>query len=421
MALRKEDSRGRRRSRSRDRRVSVDNRRCSVGNRRMATAGNHRRTAQGRSASRVRTAGGQQSIVRGVRTQRRVAASRAAVEPLDEERQRSSTNSLIKEQNAAQRWFQVVKQEDVRGVRQQYAIDLQQYRRPGGKYEVFNRVESEGLGLNRYEDVQLLDHSRVVLRRAGGIDYIHASHVHGGPFPMICTQGPLDRTIGHFWTMVAENNCAVIVQLCQYVEDGRRKCADYFPQGRSTKFGNVTVEQVSQTQESPSNPHVKRTLFNVALRADKPIEVAHFRFDGWPDHDVPDNPASFRQFRLAILRQAIEKKCTVLIHCSAGVGRTGTYAAIEIAIRNLIQNDHLIQMSTVYRAVRNQRERAIQTDLQYLFLHRAVIDAAVVAGKLEQATVEPFLAEYEKVVKRKRREAAEQYDKHKAEHDAKKN
>nr|CAD2176572.1 unnamed protein product [Meloidogyne enterolobii] len=178
---------------------------------------------------------------------------------------------------------------------------------------------------------------------------------------------------------------------------------------------------MSQTQESPSNPHVKRTLFNVALRADKPIEVAHFRFDGWPDHDVPDNPASFRQFRLAILRQAIEKKCTVLIHCSAGVGRTGTYAAIEIAIRNLIQNDHLIQMSTVYRAVRNQRERAIQTDLQYLFLHRAVIDAAVVAGKLEQATVEPFLAEYEKVVKRKRREAAEQYEKHKAEHDAKKN
>uniref|UniRef100_A0A915LGM2 Uncharacterized protein n=1 Tax=Meloidogyne javanica TaxID=6303 RepID=A0A915LGM2_MELJA len=292
----------------------------------MATAGNHRRTAQGRSASRGRTAGGQQSMVRGVRTQRRVAASRAAVEPLpDEERQRSSTNSLIKEQNAAQRWFQVVNQEDVRGVRQQYAIDLQQYKRPGGKYEAFNQMESEALGLNRYEDVQLLDHSRVVLRRAGGIDYIHASH------------------------------------------------------------------------------------------------VAHFRFDGWPDHDVPDNPASFRQFRLAILRQAIEKKCTVLIHCSAGVGRTGTYAAIEIAIRNLIQNDHLIQMSTVYRAVRNQRERAIQTDLQYLFLHRAVIDAAVVAGKLEQATVEPFLAEYEKVVKRKRREAAEQYEKHKAEHDAKKN
>ena len=230
MAPRKEDSRGRRRSRSRDRRVSVDNRRCSVGNRRMATAGNHRRTAQGRSASRGRTAGGQQSMVRGVRTQRRVAASRAAVEPLpDEERQRSSTNSLIKEQNAAQRWFQgdffwilqiflknwfvflylVVNQEDVRGVRQQYAIDLQQYKRPGGKYQAFNRVESEALGLNRYEDVQLLDHSRVVLKRAGGIDYIHASHVDGGPFPMICTQGPLDRTIGHFWTMVAENNCAV--------------------------------------------------------------------------------------------------------------------------------------------------------------------------------------------------------------------
>lgn len=66
----------------------------------------------------------------------------------------------------------------------------------------------------------------------------------------------------------------VIVQLCQYVEDGRRKCADYFPQGKSTKFGNVTVEQISQTQESPSNPHVKRTLFNVALRGNEPKEVS---------------------------------------------------------------------------------------------------------------------------------------------------
>nr|CAD2143597.1 unnamed protein product [Meloidogyne enterolobii] len=319
------------------------------------------------------------------------------------------------ERTAVQQWFRVVNQEDVRGVRQQYAMDLQHYRRPGGKNQAFNRVESEALGLNRYEDVKLLDHSRVVLRTAGGIDYIHASHVNGGPFPMICTQGPLDRTVGHFWTMVAENNCAVIVQLCQYVEDGRRKCADYFPQGKSTKFGNVTVEQMSQTQESPSNPHVKRTLFNVALRGNEPIAVTHFRFDGWPDHDVPDNPASFCQFRQEVSKQARSKGCTVLIHCSAGVGRTGTYAAIEIAIRNLIQNDHLIQMSTVYRDVRDQRERAIQTDLQYLFLHRAVIDAAVVAGKLEQATVEPFLAEYEKVVKRKRREAAEQYEKHKAE------
>ncbi|CAK5010500.1 unnamed protein product [Meloidogyne enterolobii] len=260
----------------------------------------------------------------------------------------------------------VINQDEVRIVRQQYALDLQQYRRPGGTYQAFNRIESESLGLNRYEDVQLLDHSRVILKSSGGIDYIHASHVKGGPFPMICAQGPVDRTIGHFWTMVAENNCAVIVQLCQYVEDGRRKCADYFPQGKSTNYGNVTVEQRGQTKESPSNPHVKRTLFNVALRGEKPMDVAHFRFDGWPDHDVPDNPTSFRQFRLAILRQAIEKKCTVLIHCSAGVGRTGTYAAIEIAIRNLIQNDHLIQMSTVYRAVRNQRERAIQTDLQVL-------------------------------------------------------
>uniref|UniRef100_A0A915NVK3 Tyrosine-protein phosphatase domain-containing protein n=1 Tax=Meloidogyne floridensis TaxID=298350 RepID=A0A915NVK3_9BILA len=321
MAPRKEDSRGRRRSRSRDRRVSVDNRRCSVGNRRMATAGNHRRTAQGRSASRGRTAGGQQSMVRGVRTQRRVAASRAAVEPLPDERQRSSTNSLIQEQNAAQRWFQVINQEDVRGVRQQYAIDLQQYKRPGGKYEAFNRVEGEALGLNRYEDVQLLDHSRVVLRRAGGIDYIHASHVHGGPFPMICDRSALPVRRG--W---AE-------KMCRLLSPGE-------------------IDQIWQRHSGTNEPDAG---------------VAHFRFDGWPDHDVPDNPASFRQFRLAILRQAIEKKCT------------------------------------------------------YLFLHRAVIDAAVVAGKLEQATVEPFLAEYEKVVKRKRREAAEQYEKHKAEHDAKKN
>uniref|UniRef100_A0A914L1B6 Tyrosine-protein phosphatase domain-containing protein n=1 Tax=Meloidogyne incognita TaxID=6306 RepID=A0A914L1B6_MELIC len=140
--------------------------------------------------------------------------------------------------------------------------------------------------LNRYRNIQLLDSSRVVLRTAGEHDYIHASHVLGGPFPMICAQGPLDRTINDFWTMVSENN----LQLCKNIEEGRRKCADYLPHGKSSDFGHATVARLGKTTATPTNPKLKRTSLSVTMTGRKPMAVTHYQFDGWPDQNVPLDP-----------------------------------------------------------------------------------------------------------------------------------
>uniref|UniRef100_A0A915N5Z2 Protein-tyrosine phosphatase n=1 Tax=Meloidogyne javanica TaxID=6303 RepID=A0A915N5Z2_MELJA len=247
-------------------------------------------------------------------------------------------------------------------------------------------------------------------------DYVHASKVKGSEFPMICAQGPIDESIANFWTMVVEQNCGVIVQLCQNQEEGREKCADYIP-AEPTLYGNATVSVKESTHATVANPSVHRTVLEASLPSGRSVEVVHFLYDGWPDRDVPLSPAAFRQLRGTVQKLAVARKCSVLIHCSAGIGRTGTYAAIEMAYRDLIANDREVQMSTIFQRLRDQRAHAIQTDLQYLFLHRALIDIALEKGRLNRVDkaggVDAFIKEYEELIKRKREERKELERKHK--------
>ncbi|CAK5084423.1 unnamed protein product [Meloidogyne enterolobii] len=252
---------------------------------------------------------------------------------------------------------------------------------------------------------------------------------------MICAQGPIDESIANFWTMVVEQNCGVIVQLCQNQEEGREKCADYIP-AEPTLYGNATVSVKESTHATVANPSVHRTVIDASLPSGRSVEVVHFLYDGWPDRDVPLSPAAFRQLRGTVQKLAVTRKCSVLIHCSAGIGRTGTYAAIEMAYRDLIANDREVQMSTIFQRLRDQRAHAIQTDLQvpfkseklpcstknllffqYLFLHRALIDIALEKGRLNRVDkaggVDAFIKEYEELIKRKREERKELERKHK--------
>uniref|UniRef100_A0A915MSR9 Tyrosine-protein phosphatase domain-containing protein n=1 Tax=Meloidogyne javanica TaxID=6303 RepID=A0A915MSR9_MELJA len=151
-------------------------------------------------------------------------------------------------------------------------------------------------------------------------DYVHASKVKGSEFPMICAQGPIDESIANFWTMVVEQNCGVIVQLCQNQEEGREKCADYIP-AEPTLYGNATVSVKESTHATVANPSVHRTVLEASLQSGRSVEVVHFLYDGWPDRDVPLSPAAFRQLRGTVQKLAVARKCSVLIHCSAGIGQ----------------------------------------------------------------------------------------------------
>ncbi|CAK5030388.1 unnamed protein product [Meloidogyne enterolobii] len=335
-----------------------------------------------------------------------------------------STGSTVSQHaTAAQRWFYcafltLVRHGGIRRIREKFVNDLATYRSKRVTTKAFD--DDRNSELNRYPDVALIDQTRVVLRDGPeGSDYVHASKVKGSEFPMICAQGPIDESIANFWTMVVEQNCGVIVQLCQNQEEGREKCADYIP-AEPTLYGNATVSVKESTHATVANPSVHRTVLEASLPSGRSVEVVHFLYDGWPDRDVPLSPAAFRQLRGTVQKLAVARKCSVLIHCSAGIGRTGTYAAIEMAYRDLIANDREVQMSTIFQRLRDQRAHAIQTDLQYLFLHRALIDIAVEKGRLNRVDkaggVDAFIKEYEELIKRKREERKELERKHKRRH-----
>jgi protein tyrosine phosphatase len=112
----------------------------------------------------------------------------------------------------------------------------------------------------------------------------------------------------------------VIVQLCQNEEEGREKCADYIPE-EPTLYGNVTVSVKTPSHVTVANPSVHRTVLEASLPNGQSVEVVHLLYDGWPDRDVPLSPASFRQLRDTVYKLAVSRKCTVLIHCSAGIGQ----------------------------------------------------------------------------------------------------
>jgi protein tyrosine phosphatase len=152
--------------------------------------------------------------------------------------------------------------------------------------------EDRNADFNRYSDVVLWDATRVRLRRGpGGNDYIHASHVKGGDFPMICAQGPVEESVERFWIMIVEQNCQVgshmralliisffrpllqiVVQLCQNEEDGKEKCFRYLPAAEQEKFGGVSVKVKEMTKTMPSNQEVKRTILEASF-AGRTIEV----------------------------------------------------------------------------------------------------------------------------------------------------
>nr|CAD2207904.1 unnamed protein product [Meloidogyne enterolobii] len=164
----------------------------------------------------------------------------------------------------------------------------------------------------------------------------------------------------------------VVVQLCKDNEGGEIKCGNYLNSG-TTKYGqNITIKIKEQTVYLPSNNDVRKTVIEAGYKNKKFIEVIHLLYLGWPENDVPFSPSSFCQFNKYIRDLAESRKCTVFCHCSAGVGRSGTFAGVQLAIQTLIKLNREVQIATIFLWLRDQRACSVQTDLQYLFIHRAV-------------------------------------------------
>ncbi|XP_059396132.1 receptor-type tyrosine-protein phosphatase delta-like isoform X33 [Carassius carassius] len=236
---------------------------------------------------------------------------------------------------------------------------------------------------NRYANVIAYDHSRVLLSAIDGIpgsDYINSNYIDGyrKQNAYIATQGALPETFGDFWRMIWEQRSANIVMMTKLEERSRVKCDQYWPNRGTETYGLIQVTLLDTVELAT---YCVRTLALYKNGSSEKREVRQFQFTAWPDHGVPEHPTPF----LAFLRRV--KSCNppdagpMVVHCSAGVGRTGCFIVID-AMLERIKHEKTVDIYGHVTLMRTQRNYMVQTEDQYVFIHDA-LQEAVTCGTTE--------------------------------------
>ncbi|XP_067258289.1 receptor-type tyrosine-protein phosphatase eta-like isoform X2 [Chanodichthys erythropterus] len=233
----------------------------------------------------------------------------------------------------------------------------------------------ENKAKNRYNNVLPYDSSRVKLSVLGSPfdDYINASYMPGyaSKKEFIAAQGPLPCTVNDFWRLIWEKNVQTIVMLTKCNEQGRVKCEEYWP-ADINHFNNLTV---TTTSEIPLEDWTLRDFEVKNVKTAETRSVRHFHFTAWPDHGVPETTELLINFR-HLVREHMDqysRHSPTLVHCSAGVGRTGTFIAIDRLIFQ-IERDGLVDVYGIIHNLRMHRPLMVQTEDQYVFLNQCAMD-----------------------------------------------
>ncbi|XP_064178165.1 receptor-type tyrosine-protein phosphatase H-like isoform X3 [Anguilla rostrata] len=271
------------------------------------------------------------------------------------------------------------------------------------EYEDFSTVGSEQVckaalisqnkAKNRFTNVLPYDWSRVKLTTIDDdccSDYINASYIPGygkNARQYIAAQGPLPSTVNDFWRMIWEQRAHSVVMVTNCREGERVKCEQYWPLDYTPcTYGNILVRVSSEKKE------VNWTLREFVVTNTSTSEVRsvqHFHFTAWPDHGVPDGTTALMQFR-GLVRQHIEccgSAGPTVVHCSAGVGRTGTLIALDVMLQQL-EKEQKVGLAAYVHKMRLSRPLMVQTESQYIFLHQCILDS--LKPKLGKIQEEPL-------------------------------
>ncbi|XP_065223090.1 tyrosine-protein phosphatase non-receptor type 9 [Planococcus citri] len=246
---------------------------------------------------------------------------------------------------------------------------------------------------NRYTDVLCYDHSRVILSQIGddiSSTYINANFVDGykQKNAFISTQGPLPKTCADFWRMVWEQHVLVIVMTTRVLERGRVKCAQYWPEEDISEELIFAQFRITNDSVEKFNDYTITGLQITNLETEETREVTHYLFTSWPDYGVPQRAVAMldflnkvRQGQADMLKDLGDKWAghprgpPIVVHCSAGIGRTGTFCTLDICISRL-EDVGLIDIRNTVEKIRSQRAFSIQMPEQYIFCHLALIEYA---------------------------------------------
>ncbi|XP_006502937.1 receptor-type tyrosine-protein phosphatase F isoform X17 [Mus musculus] len=249
---------------------------------------------------------------------------------------------------------------------------------PGQQFTWENSNSEVNKPKNRYANVIAYDHSRVLLTSIDGVpgsDYINANYIDGyrKQNAYIATQGPLPETMGDFWRMVWEQRTATVVMMTRLEEKSRVKCDQYWPVRGTETYGLIQVTLVDTVELAT---YTMRTFALHKSGSSEKRELRQFQFMAWPDHGVPEYPTPI----LAFLRRV--KACNPLdagpmvVHCSAGVGRTGCFIVIDAMLERM-KHEKTVDIYGHVTCMRSQRNYMVQTEDQYVFIHEALLEAAM--------------------------------------------
>ncbi|KAM4050513.1 receptor-type tyrosine-protein phosphatase alpha-like [Anomaloglossus baeobatrachus] len=225
---------------------------------------------------------------------------------------------------------------------------------------------------NRYKKVVPYDNSRVILGSGtSGSDYINASYIDGyrAPKVYIATQGPLPETVADFWSMVWQESSSVIVMLTALEEQNKVKCHCYWPDLTQT-FGDITVSLVKVVQ---TGAIITRSFSLKKAQSMVQMTVEQLQYLEWPDHGVPRTSSGLVQLVEQMNRSNTPGSGPVIVHCSAGIGRTGTFVALDI----LLKMARAVRKVNVFGCVlrlRKNRVSMVQDKEQYIFLYDGLLE-----------------------------------------------
>lgn len=232
---------------------------------------------------------------------------------------------------------------------------------------------------NRYVNILPYDHSRLHLSPIEGVpdsDYINASFINGyqEKNKFIAAQGPKEETVNDFWRMIWEQNTATIVMVTNLKERKECKCAQYWPDQGCWTYGNirVSVEDMTVLVDYTVRKFCIQQVGDVTNKKPQRL-VTQFHFTSWPDFGVPFTPIGMLKFLKKVKTCNPQYAGPIVVHCSAGVGRTGTFIVID-AMLDMMNSEKKVDVYGFVSRIRAQRCQMVQTDMQYVFIYQALLE-----------------------------------------------
>ncbi|XP_017769765.1 PREDICTED: receptor-type tyrosine-protein phosphatase N2 isoform X2 [Nicrophorus vespilloides] len=239
-------------------------------------------------------------------------------------------------------------------------------------------LKKENVEKNRYMEVMPYDHARVVLNdltNLTGSDFINASSItdHDPRNPAyIAAQGPLPQTAPDFWQLIWEQGAVVIVMLTRLTEGGTAMCHRYWPEEGSEVYHIYEVHLVSE--HIWCDDYLVRSFYLKNVRTGETRTVTQFHFLSWPETGVPASTKALLEFRRKVNKSYRGRSCPIVVHCSDGAGRTGTYCLIDMVLSRMAKGAKEIDIAATLEHLRDQRSRMVATKQQFEFVLTAVAE-----------------------------------------------